>query len=1043
MLKISLFWCLLGISLLSFTGAQGQTGSIMTPHLNSPLEAERLYEAGQYAAAQKRLDRISAASQRYSASEVADARYLAVRCAIELYNRDAEKRLENFARQYPFHPNLDRLYLAFANQRFSVKQYRDAAQYYQKLKHYRLDPQEQHEYRFKLAYSLLQRQEIEEARRLFAEVKDVNSPYAESSRYYFAHLLYADSAFQQAAENFEQLRGSAKFGAMVPYYLAHIYYGLGDYQKVIEEGRDLIETAKEERAAEMARLIADAYYHRQNYAEAARYLQLYQQKGGAMLLKNHYQLGYSLYQTGRYKEAIASFNKISKGPEELLQKAYYQLGDCYLRTQRKSDAITAFKAASELDALPAVKEDAFYNYAKLAYEVADPYQDAILTLQAYQEAYPQSEHRDEINNYLTNLYITTRDYERALSALEATGLRQPRLRAMYQKVAFYRAGELHQQGQYEPSLAALQRSLEFPVSPRYKALCYYWQGENYYQLGAYQEALSAYQAFRQMGAASALPQFDRSYYQSAYCHFKMLKFEQAVTDFRTFTKAAQGSAEKRRRADAYLRLGDAYLLQRQFQFSIEYYEKALQSGSNQGDYAYFQMAECLGLSNQQEAKVIKLQQILRQFPQSPYAEQARFEIGLTQLSQDQYDQALLSFQQFKKDYSQSGRVAAADLKIGLCYANTDQDNRALSIYRKVVEDYPGSQEAKEAVTQAGLIYKRNNRLEEYLDWVENLAFMNFEESELDSTAYNTAVDVYARGQYPEAIQAFQSYLRRYPKGIFRLEAHFYLADCGEQTDNEKLSAEQYQEILNQVPNSYELPAVRYLCDYRFAQKDYPQALKHYRRWLELAQNRDARQQAQAGIMRTTFILEDYSETLLYAELLLAAAELNKSLRGEAQKLAAESYRLTEQPQQALQAYQKLAAQGQGEEKAMGLYYQAEIYHERGEYQQTKNLVDSLIQSLNAQKDWKMKSLMLLARNFWKQGDIFQANYTLDYLIKTDYSPALTAEASALQKEIEQAERQALQAKKERMKRQQINLPVDAADSLALPLDEPLPNDTLR
>ena len=1041
MLAISFRKIVFPLVFLCFGGLYGQQGSLMVQPNNDYQKAKELYDAGQYAVAQQLFDEVSARNTGVTEQQKADAQYLAARCAIALFNGDAQKRVDAFARKYPFNPNLNRLYLHYANYRFGVKRYRDAAEYYAKIKAYHLEPEERAEFQFKQGYAYLQRGEIEEAKSHFGELKDGNSSYANSARYYYGHLLYADSSFQEASQTFESLRNDEKFGPMVPYYLAHIYYGMQDYTRVVEEGADLVNTASEERSTEMARLVADAYYYQKNYAEAARYLKIYKEKGGIMLLKNYYQLGYALYKTGNYAEAIEAFNKITRGPEELQQKAYYQLADCYLQTGAKSKAMTAFKAASEFEELPAVKADAYYNYAKLAYELADPYQDAIVTLQNYMQTYPQSEHRDEINNYLTNLYITTRDYDRALEAIEATGMARPQLRATYQKVAFYRAGELYTNRHYEQALQKLEASLQFPVNARYKALALYWKGENLYQLGAYQKALRAYQNFREVAGAINMEQFDRSFYQTGYCYFKLLDFQNAATDFRTFVKNSRSKNNARRRADAYLRLGDAYLITGGYLKSIGYYDQAILQNTSQSDYAYFQKAECLGLDGKKEAKIDQLQKLIRNFPKSEYTKSARFEMGETYMQLDQYDQALLSYQNYLNRYPNSAKAAPAQLKIGLIYANTDQGNKAIKTYKGVVRDYPDSKSAKEAVNLAGVVYKEQNRVEDYLDWVSDLEFMNFGDAELDSTAFNTAIDVYASGDYSKAASAFESYLKRYPEGIFRLDAHFYLADCAINLNQENKAARHYEAVMAQAPNEYEQSAAKFLAKFRYNQKDYAQAQRLYKRWLELTPGQDGKLQAQAGIMRSAFAAEQYTEALLYAELILAKSGQGKKFRIEAQKIAALSYYHNQQ-EEALEAFDKLTRISTGEERAMGLYYQAELYHEKEYYDTTKTLIDSLIQTMTSYKDWKMKSLYLLAKNFWAQEDIFQAKYTLDFIIKTNHTQELTQKAQKLKAQIEEAESAALQRKKEKMKqqRQKIAIPENAE---IVPTDTLNPLDTTR
>jgi hypothetical protein len=96
---------------------------------------------------------------------------------------------------------------------------------------------------------------------------------------------------------------------------------------------------------------------------------------------------------------------------------------------------------------------------------------------------------------------------------------------------------------------------------------------------------------------------------------------------------------------------------------------------------------------------------------------------------------------------------------------------------------------------------------------------------------------------------------------------------------------------------------------------------------------------------------------------------------------------------------------EGESKARALYHIASIQYSNEEYDSSEVTIYKLIEDLPSFKEYKMKSLILLAKNFWKRKDIFQAKYTLDFVIKTAYSDEITKTATLLKEEIEADEKQ--------------------------------------
>lgn len=990
----------------------GQNLPNKTIDLETYEQGMELYNKGQYGLAQKYLDEAGANTFDEEREKRATAKYYAALCALYLYNGDAEDRVREFAKTFSLSPLVNQLYLTFAHNKFSLRRYRDAEEYYAKVNQYRLSPEDLSELQFKWGYALLENEKIKEAEKLFFKLKDKKSIFSSSAKYYYAHLLYTDSNYTQALTNFLPLQQDESFGPLVPYYLAHIYYRLGDYDKLLEVGEELVEDATPSRAPEIAKLMADAFYSKKDFNNTIKYLELYNEKGGRMLSTDNFELGYSYYQQQRYAAAIEYFNKITSGEESLRQNAYYHLADCYLKTDNKNQAQTAFKAASELKASATIREDAFFNYAKLSYELSDPYGDAITTLNQFMAEFPGSSRVNEINQYLANLYITTKDYDKAMLAIKRTGLDRIEMREVYQKIAFYRATELFNSVKYAEAIQKYSEALDYPINNTVTALSKYWRAESYYRLERYEKAAEEFTAFRSSNGAFALTEFNSSFYQSGYAYYMLEDYQKAAVDLRTFSRDA--SKKDPRLADAYLRMADAYLLTGGYLVAAEFYQNALNAKSNARDYAFYQRAICLGLAQKPDQKIAELQSLLKNYPSSVYAENAAFEVGNTQLQQEKYSDAIASFQDFVEDYPNSTKTADAQLSIGLAFRNTNRLNEAILVYRKVVKDYPGTEASIEAVGLARLAYQRNNDIDTYLDWVQGLSFVNYDQKTLDSTAYNTAFDQYSSDNCANAIGSFQNYLNRFPKGLFTLDANYYLATCAKKEKNTEAFIAAYQRILAFPKSQYTNEALQNLAYYHYGKAEYAEARKYYRQLANNAGAKGEQAKANAGIMRTAYKMDDANEAAVYADLIIATESTDADLLVEARRISALSKYKLGQLAQAKTTFVSLRTTTDGEIKAEAMYHIALIQHAEENYPAAKETINTLISELPSFKEYKIKTLLLLAKNYWRQNDIFQANYILDFVIKTDFSPQSVQKAKELKQQITDAEAQAMAKKQKQL-----------------------------
>jgi tetratricopeptide (TPR) repeat protein len=997
-------------------------------------KALNLYQQGQYAQAQWRFDQVRGAEASYDRQTRANATYYAARCAMKLYNGDASDRVERFAELYPGNARGNQLFLHYANNRMALKSYRRASQYYRMVNPQVLTASQQAEYTFKLGYSLLQQDSIEAARQQFFALKDGPSAYAGSARYYYAHLLYADSNYRQALQNFLPLQDDPNFGGLVPYYLAHIYYRLNNYDQLIEVGQALLKKATPSRIPEIAKLIADAHYEKGQYPEVVRYLKLYDEKGGAMRVKINFQAGYALYQMGEYRQALGYFNKITGGPKKLRQNTYYHLADCYLKIGKKQEARNAFKAATEYDQIPGLREDAFFQYAKLSYELNDPFRDALATLQAFLDAFPQSEHRREVQALLADMYVSSRNYTKALEAIEAAGLQNAQMQALYQKIAFYRANALYKNGQYAAALQHYRQSQDYPRSNRFVLLSQYWIGEALYQLEKLAKARAAWQKFQTSPGAALLGNlFNRSFYNTAYTYYQEQDYAPAAEDYRRFVNNTDQESD--RRADAYLRLGDCYFRTGGYLIAARFYKKAIAAEVRQGDYALYQRAKCLGLAGETEKKVALLRRMKQDFPESSLLQDAAYEVALTYLRSDQYPQALQALKQFKQQFSQSSRIAQASLQEGLIYSNMDQNNQAIQRYKKVVQQHPGTDAALEAVRLAEIAYKRENKVDAYLDWVAQVDFIDYDRSKLDSTAFNAALERYSMNQWKPALDQFAGYLKRFKNGLFRTKAAYYAAQAAENLDKQP-QALNYYKMLSEMPrHDYSLKAYQKLAQARFKDSAFAKARQYYRQIEEMEPLPPDLRRARLGILKTSARLGDRPETLRYARLLrqkedLSSPEYRLVLKESAQALAAQG-----QLDSSLTVYRQLSDTAKGAAQAEAYYQTARVLYQKKAYKASNEEINLLIENLPSYKEWKLRGLLLMARNFFRLGDIFQANYIIDFLLKEDYSPALNQKVKDLQGEIEAAEKQALKAKKDLMQKQSDSGAVRASEELRL-IDAP-------
>ena len=375
-------------------------------------------------------------------------------------------------------------------------------------------------------------------------------------------------------------------------------FKFGNFEEAVKLGKEQLPNANRQEISQLNKIIGESYFNLGQFEEAIPYLKEYKGMRGRWNNTDYYQFGYAYYKQGDYQKAIAEFNKIIDGKNSIAQNAYYHLAQSYLNLEQKQQALNAFKNASEMNFDAKIQEDALLNYAKLSYEIGNSYESPSQVLINYLAQYPESASRGEIESLLIDSFITSKNYEEAMSLLENN--RNFGDKQAYQKVAYYYGIELYEQGDYYEAIKQFEKALKEPRDAKITAKATYWKAESDYNVNRVDDAIIGYKEFGGMNAAGTEEMKDLNY-NLGYAYFKKNEYSRAVDYFKKYSENAKN--DDARRNDALLRLGDTYFVTSQYWPAMEAYNKAIANNVSNSDYAAFQKAISYGFVDRNETKI--------------------------------------------------------------------------------------------------------------------------------------------------------------------------------------------------------------------------------------------------------------------------------------------------------------------------------------------------------------------------------------------------------------------------------------------------------
>ena len=950
-----------------------QKSAIYTSDLQDYQKALTLYNNKQYKAAQSLFDDIKFNSQ--DATIQSDCAYYIANCAVRLNQKNADDLITDFVEEYPTSTKRNTAFLDVADYYFNNGKYAYARKWYEKVDEGSMARAEKERFYFNYGYSLYSTKDEKQATKYLNRV--VNSEeYGSQAKYYIGFMAYQGDDYDKANEYFDQVSDNEKYKEKLSYYQADLNFKLGKFEKAIELAEAQLPKSNAAEKSELSKIIGESYFNLEQYAEAIPFLKEYKGKNRKWSNTDYYQLGYAHYKGNDFESAISEFNKIIGGQNSVAQNAYYHLGESYINLDKKPEALNAFRNASQMDFDIKIQEDAWLNYAKISYEIGNPYQSVPQVLTGYLDQYPNSSFKDEVETLLIDSYITSKNYKEALELLK--GKNSFENKVAYQKVAFYRAVELYNENQYNEALKLFNGSLKEPRDPVFVAKATFWKAETEYNLTNYNDALIGFKQFDGFSESSSLPENENLNYNLAYTYFKLKDYTNASSYFEKFINNT--SNDQLRQNDAYLRLADGYFVSSNYIDAILAYKKAIQINKIESDYAAFQVAMSQGYLGKGSNKISELKSFINDYLKSALRDDAMYELANSYVKGNDTEKAMQMYDRLNSEYPKSAFTSKALLRQGLVYYNGNDNDRALTKFKKVATDFPGSGEAVQAVSTVRLIYIDLGRVDEYATWVRTLDYVEVTDVDLDNATYLAAEKPYLDNETDKAIRQFNKYLNEFPNGIHNLKSHFYLAQLYYKKDLLDNAQPHFKAVVEASKSEFTEQATVKLCEIYLNKSDWEKAIPTLKRLENEADYPQNVIYAQSNLMNAYYQTEDYSKAESYAEKVLENSNLDNKVKSDAKLIIARSAIKTGNEAKAKIAYAEVEKLATGSVAAEALFYNGYFKNKVGDYEASNTTIQKLAKDYGSYKLYSAKGLVVMAKNFYALGDAFQATYILESVI---------------------------------------------------------------
>ena len=280
-------------------------------------------------------------------------------------------------------------------------------------------------------------------------------------------------------------------------------------------------------------------------------------------------------------------------------------------------------------------------------------------------------------------------------------------------------------------------------------------------------------------------------------------------------KAYDLHTDERLRAEALLKVGDAYFENGQVKLAAETYRRVPVEfpGSAHVARAKFQAGECLARIGEPDGAEALFLEVVEAHPGDPLAEEALLRIAGIKRARGQWADAIEAYERVMTVYTNGTHYAEALHARGLVRYNLFRFGEALEDFERVVREYGSSGAAEEAFYMSGLCHYGMGQDSKALD-----VHTRFREQHPNSDLSGDALfwlgkNAYNRGDHANAETHFLQLVEQYPAHRLADEALLRAGMAASRRDEYVHAIEILSRLVEEYPQS---PKVAHA---RFAQAD--------------------------------------------------------------------------------------------------------------------------------------------------------------------------------------------------------------------------------
>ncbi len=979
-MRKSLFFILFGLT-LRLAAQQHSIYQYPQVYFDRGLE---LYEEGRFNAAISQFDQYFRMSQPGAATP--DASYYYSMSKLKAEHEDAVASVESYLNQNPNSVKRSLANLALGDYFYKKEKYSPALSYYRSVEIGGISVDLKDQFQFRKGFCLVLTKKYKDAKTELEGIAKKGGEFQGLAKYYYGYACLMEKDYENALTAFQSIKD--KRFEKVRFYVAQVYYQLSKYDEAISELNKIENTSKVS-LKDIEWLKGKCYFRKKNYEQASVAFARSQFQAEKMLPEEQFEVGYALAKSGNYNGSLNWYRLVAKNNDSLAQIASFELGNSLLKIKNFREAMNAYSEVWRTGYNEEIAEISLFTQAKIAVQLGES--NSTTLLDKYIKLFPKTANAKEASKLKARLLLNTDKYREAVAILEGIEDLDAQTEEIYQKVTLARGMELYKSRNFDAAIQLFEKCNKKTTNRQYAAEATYWIAEAYTQLGNKDEAQQAYKKFLDMPQSNKIEVFPYAYYGLGYLDFMNKSYNNAATFFNEFTSKVTGLRyDERLVHDAYLRLGDCYIMTRQLESAVKAYAYVSGKNGSDADYALYQSGIIYGLLEKSEEKLGALKRLNKNYPKSRFTIDAYNDIATEYMQLKRFKDAEEYYQKILKEFPGSQLTAKAYSTLGKIYFNDKKIDQSIGAYTSLYDNFPGTSDAKSAAEMVKTIYTDAGRAKDYVKWASSRGGIS--KMEEDSLMFETAMNAYEREDFEVAVKSFDSYLQEMQNGNFVISAHYYKALTHETLKQPHKAIESYQYVAKANSGEFKEDATLSVLRIYGNNATCEEILPYVEILEQITKSKDVQRRAWKSLMYCYSKSNNKEGLKNVATKVMDDNSSDEDMKFESKMILAKADIASGDNNKAFASLKAIYDGNNNRFAAEAKYLESELYLKIDSIEACKNGCYAVLDLFNGYDFWVGKSLLLLGDAFAKEQDMFNAKVTWNTIIESFQDKALLAEA---------------------------------------------------